>query len=94
MNNKRTTYEKAKGRLKLLTHIQRCNKEYAKFRNSGKLPKLQQEMARNKKEINLLLSIVTERKEASRMYGVLRELRDTLGMSTKERKLVEKILND
>ena len=97
MNSKLISYEEAVESLKELGKEQHNYKKYHR-----KTPTLCQEWNKilqraymsRKKEINMLLSLVAAHKDARRLYGTLREVRDTLGLSTKERQLVEKVLND
>jgi len=96
MNSKLISYEEAVKQLKVLEIEQR----YGKFLNSnyiGKkwtLSELQSRTSKNAKKINILLSIIVAHKQARRMYGVLRDVQGALGMSSKERKLVDGVLNE
>jgi hypothetical protein len=97
MNTKLIGYDEAVKKLKELGIQQMQYKKYQRktptlCREWNKI--LQKNYMSRKKDINMLLSIVSAHKEARRMYGIIRELRDTLGLSTKERQLVEKVLND
>ena len=75
MNNKRVTYEDAVDRLKELEKVQKDQKAQRKY-NFGNAYKaiVQRQVEINKREINLLLSIVAERKNANRLYEMVRFL--------------------
>ena len=79
MNNKRVTYEDAVKRLKELEEIQRDQKSQRKY-NFGNAYKaiVQRQVEINKKEINLLLSIVAQRKEANKLYERVRFLEQVI----------------
>lgn len=97
MNSRLISYDEAVKKLKELGEEQSNYKRYQRktptlCREWNKI--LQRNYEKRKKEINLYLSIVSAHKDARRFYGVIKELRDVLGLSTRERMLVEKVLND
>lgn len=96
MNSKLIGYDEAVEKVKELEQRQHDYKRVAKLQSSQGSGRniYQSSVDLRKVEINTLLSIIAAHKQARRMYGVLREIQDSLGISTKERKLVDGILND
>ena len=80
MNNKRITYEEAVKRLKEFHITQKHRKRQSKLGFGPKYKSIiQKDVASNKKEINLLLSIVAERKAANKLYEEVRLLKEKFG---------------
>lgn len=88
------SYEEAVKQLKVLEKYQRTTKKYRK--SAGRFTKMsmQRDLHLKTKEINMLLSLISAHKQARRMYGILKDVQDKLGLSTKERKLVDGVLNE
>jgi hypothetical protein len=96
MNSKLIGYDEAVEKIKDLEQRQHDYKRVAKLQSSQGSGRniYQSSVDLRKVKINTLLSIIAAHKQARRMYGVLREIQDSLGISTKERKLVDGIVND
>lgn len=92
MNNKLISYEKA---VELINGHAATQRAFKKLRNSN-IEWMRKESQRSleefRPEINHLLSIIAAHKQARKLYGALKEVQGTLGMSTELRKKVDKVL--
>lgn len=94
MNNKLLSYDEAVETLKDLEKIQRSVKKRRRSTTSTFRSIQQAKVSANKKEINILLSLIAAHKQARLLYGTLMEVKEHLGMTTGERGLVDGALNE
>ena len=88
------SYEEAVERIKGHSATQKAFKHLRRSKIAGMRNLAQKSLQEFKPEINLLLSIIAAHKQSRKLYGVLREVQETLGMSTELRARVDRILND
>jgi len=85
------SYEEAVNEIKLYGEVQRFMKRLKQ--NSVEDGRVKQENIRVRRiQINLLLSIIAAHKQSRKLYGILREVQETLGMSTEIRARVDEVL--
>jgi len=94
MNNKLLSYDDAVEELKKLEKFQRSVKKRRRSTYNPLRTIHQARVSANKKEINILLSLIAAHKQARHLYGILMEVKDHLGMTTDERVLVDGALNE
>ena len=85
------SYEEAVRQVKILGEVQSFVKRLKRTSVVAGQVK-QADIHVRKIQINLLLSVIAAHKQARKLYGILRECQDTLGVSTTLRKRVDEVL--
>lgn len=95
MNNYLLSYDETLVKLKKLEHKQKYHKKNRKTYYPILLRGLIDcSYDQRKKEINILLSLIAVHKQSRKLYGLLKDIKNDLGMSSVSYKRISEVIND